>query len=337
MFSGLTKELCIEFYKKMLLIRKFEEKVVEMVNINEIRGTTHEYMGEEAVAVGVCSALEPKDIITSTHRGHGHIIAKGGDVKYMMAELYGRIEGYNCGKGGSMHIADPNIGIFGANGIVGAGVPIAVGGALASKLRKTGQVAVAFYGDGGANQGVVHESMNMAAIWKLPVIFVCENNQYAVSTPFTYSSAIKKLSERAKAYGFAGFTIDGQDVKVVYEATKKAVEKARSSKGPTLLEFVTYRYAGHFTAEPVFGLNYRTQDEIDFWKSSKDPIAIWSKRLYEEGVWTQEEASKVDQCVEKKISEAVEFARGGHWPKPEDALKDMYATEHNNIPSKGWF
>jgi len=335
MTEKITKSLALELYRKMVLCRKFEEKVVELVNKNEIYGTTHEYVGEEAVAVGVCSALRNNDLITSTHRGHGHIISKGGDIRYMFAELLGRVNGYNKGKGGSMHIADPGIGILGANGIVGAGVPIAVGAALTIKIKKMDNVVISFFGDGASNQGVVHEAMNMASIWDLPVIFVCENNQYAVSTSVKYSFKIENISERSKAYGFEGKTIDGMDVLEVYNNTKEIVNKVRSENKPFLLECKTYRYSGHFTAEKILNLNYRTEDEINYYKS-KCPILSFSTKLLNVGICTKKELDDIDNLVINQIDEAVDFARKSKSPEPSDALKDMYATEYTGIPQKGW-
>jgi len=335
MTEKITKSLALELYRKMVLCRKFEEKVVELVNKNEIYGTTHEYIGEEAVAVGVCSALRRDDLITSTHRGHGHIISKGGDIKYMFAELLGRVDGYNKGKGGSMHIADVNIGVLGANGIVGAGVPIAVGAALAVKIKKIGKVVVAFFGDGASNQGVVHEAMNMAAIWDLPIIFVCENNQYAVSTSVKYSLRIENISERARAYGFEGKTIDGMDVLEVYNSSKEIISKTRSENKPFLLECKTYRYSGHFTAEKILNLNYRTEDEINYYKS-KCPILTFSTKIINDGICTRKELDDIGNLIINQIDEAVDFARKSKLPEPSDALNDMYAVEYKGIPQKGW-
>ncbi|RZJ02213.1 MAG: thiamine pyrophosphate-dependent dehydrogenase E1 component subunit alpha, partial [Haliea sp.] len=232
----------------MRLIRRFEERVAEQVDANEIAGVCHEYIGQEAVATGVCAALRDDDVITSTHRGHGHIIAKGGKVRYMLAELFGRTTGYNQGRGGSMHIADMRIGIFGANGIVGAGAPMACGAAYRFKRAGDDRVAVPFFGDGAINQGVLHEALNLGAIWNLPVVYVCENNMYAITTPLR---EVTKLPphERARAYGMPGIVADGMDVQAVYEATREAVRRARAGEGPSFLEFETYRYVGHYTAE----------------------------------------------------------------------------------------
>lgn len=326
--------VAIEVYRKMRLIRRFEERVIELVNANEIAGVTHEYIGEEAIAVGVCSALEPADVITSTHRGHGHIIAKGGDVKRMMAELLGRSTGYNRGKGGSMHIADLALGIYGANGIVAAGVPIAAGAAWASKLNKTGKVAVSFFGDGAANQGVLHETMNLASIWKLPMVFVCENNQYAVSTPASYSTAGPGIAHRAEAYGFPGVLVDGMDVEAVMDASRKAVTSARRGEGPTLLECKAYRFHGHFTAEKALALSYREQGEIDQWRLL-DPLVLWSRKLSMAGIFDAGGQKKVDEDVELLLDEAVAYARSSPWPEPAEALDHMYQKSYPGLPARG--
>ena len=323
-----------EAYRRMRLIRRFEERVIQLVNANEIAGTTHEYIGEEAIAVGVCSMLKQTDIITSTHRGHGHIIAKGGDVKRMMAELFGRATGYNRGKGGSMHIADGGLGIYGANGIVAAGVPIAAGAAWAAKIRKTGQVAVAFFGDGGANQGVLHETMNLAGIWKLPLVFVCENNQYAVTTACALATAGPGISHRAAGYGFPGHLVDGMDVEQVMSRVGEAVERARSGEGPSLLECKAYRYQGHFTAERALKLTYRLQDEIDLWRA-QDPVARWAEKLEQRAILPPEERAAVDAGVEELLDEAVAYARSSDWPIAEEAFADMYVTEYPGLPARG--
>jgi len=325
--------LCKEIYRKMRLIRRFEERVVELVNKNEIAGTCHAYVGQEAVAVGVCGALEVSDVITSTHRGHGHLIAKGGDVRRMMAELFGRSTGYNRGKGGSMHIADLSLGILGANGIVGAGTPIAAGAAWASKIKKAGHVAVAFFGDGAANQGVVHEAMNLAGIWHLPLLFVCENNRYAVTTSVSYSTAGPGIAARARGYGFPGYVIDGMDVAEVMEAAQRAVSRARSDMGPTLLECQTYRFHGHFTAEHALGIRYRTEAEMEEWKR-RDPISSWTARLADHGVLDPAERSRLDSEVENLLDEAVEYARSSPWPEPEEALEHMYVRAYPGLPAR---
>lgn len=328
------RALAVKMYRTMRLIRQFENRVVELVNANEIASVTHEYTGQEAVAVGVCSALREDDVITSTHRGHGHIIAKGGDVKRMLAELMGRATGYNKGKGGSMHIADLSLGIYGANGIVGAGAPIAAGAAWVLKAKKSGRVAVPFFGEGAMAQGVLYEAMNMAAIWKLPVVFVCDNNRYAVTTSIDSVSPVE-VRERALAHGFPGYTVDGMDVQAVYEATTEAVARARAGDGPTLLDCRAYRYSGHHTAEAAMKLGYRTDEEIESWRQ-RDPVESWGRRLLEAGVLSKAERDAIDREIDERIEEAVEFARNSPWPDPEDALEDMYATPHPALPDRGW-
>lgn len=322
----------IAMYRTMRLIRRFEEQIVELVNRNEVPGVTHEYIGQEAVAAGVCHALLPDDVITSTHRGHGHILAKGGDPGRMTAELMGKVTGCNRGRGGSMHIADLSLGIYGANGIVGAGVPIACGAAFASKLAGTGRVAVAFFGDGGINQGVVHEALNLAAIWKLPVIFVCENNKYAATTPLSETTAVARLSDRASAYGMSGESVDGMDVEAVYDATARAAARARAGDGPTLLECLTYRFVGHFTAEKARGFKYRTEGEIESWRL-RDPLVIFPARLKSQGICNP---SEIDADVEAQMVEAIAFARRSALPNPEDALDGMYAVRYPGLPARGW-
>jgi TPP-dependent pyruvate/acetoin dehydrogenase alpha subunit len=327
--------VCREIYRRMLTIRRFEERVIQLVNANEIAGTTHEYIGEEAIAVGVCTILKQADIITSTHRGHGHIIAKGGDVKRMMAELFGRVTGYNRGKGGSMHIADLALGIYGANGIVAAGVPIAAGAAWAAKLQKSGRVAVAFFGDGGANQGVLHETMNIAGAWQLPMIFICENNQYAVTTASIDATAGPGISHRAAAYGFPGHLVDGMDVEHVMSTVQTAVARARSGQGPSLLECKAYRYQGHFTAERALKLTYRPQEEIDHWRL-QDPILLWAAKLEDRNILTQAECAIIDDEVQALIEEAVKYAGASDWPDGEEAFADMYVTNYPGLPARGF-
>lgn len=333
--DGLSRDQLIDLYRRLRLIRRFENTVVEMVNANEIPGVTHEYIGEEAVAVGVCAALRPDDGITSTHRGHGHILAKGGDPRRMMAELFGRVDGYNRGRGGSMHIADLALGIYGANGIVGAGTPIACGAALAAKLEGKGRVVASFFGDGAINQGVVHEALNLAAIWRLPVVFVCENNGYAITAAIRDMVPIPRLGDRAAAYGFPGEQVDGMDVLAVYAAARQAVARARAGEGPSLIECLTYRYAGHFTAEPVLGLKYRPPEEIEAWKA-KDPVAAFPARLMTMDVLTAAEKDAIDAEVERLVEEAVAFARRSPFPEAEEALDGMYAVPYPDTPARGW-
>jgi TPP-dependent pyruvate/acetoin dehydrogenase alpha subunit len=330
----LAPDIAIEMYRKMRLIRRFEERVIDLVNANAIAGVTHEYIGQEAIAVGVCSALRSNDVISSTHRGHGHIIAKGGEVRRMIAELFGRVTGYNRGKGGSMHIADLALGIYGANGIVGAGVPIAAGAAWAARIQKSGVVAATFFGDGGANQGVIHETMNLAGIWNLPLIFICENNQYAVTTPTSYATAGPGISERAAGYGFPGVRVDGMQVDAVYEAVGKAVERARAGEGPTLIECMAYRYQGHFTAERALSLSYRKQEEMDYWRA-KDPLLTWSALLESQSILSEDAREQVHAGIEALLNEAEEFGKQSAWPEPEEALTDMYVTTYPGLPAKG--
>ncbi len=329
----LKKDLAEHLYHRMRLIRRFEETIVKLVDNNEIAGVCHEYVGQEAVATGVCAALRPDDVITSTHRGHGHIIAKGGKVRYMLAELLGRSTGYNKGRGGSMHIADVSLGIYGANGIVGAGAPMACGAAYRFKRAASDRVAVPFFGDGAINQGVLHESLNLAAIWNLPVVFVCENNLYAITTPLRNSSKVQP-HERAVAYGMPGEVFDGMDVEAVYDATAAAVKRARAGGGPTFLEFRTYRYFGHFTAERFMKTSYRTKAEIDEWRL-RDPIDTWGRRMIEAGLWTEADREAANRTVEQELDEAVPFARESPWPDPSTALDYMYSTTYPDTPARG--
>jgi len=308
----------------MVRIRAFEARVVELVNANEIAGVTHEYVGEEAVAVGICSALTLADGITSTHRGHGHLLAKGGTPDRMLAELMGRDAGYNRGRGGSMHIADVSVGVYGANGMVGAGAPIACGLAFRYKYAGSDQIAVSFFGDGAINQGVVLESLNLAAIWKLPVVFVCENNQYAQTTPVG-SMSILPLYRRAEGFGMPAMQIDGMDVESVRAAAVDARKRAMRGDGPTFLECTTYRYVGHQTAERMMNLRYRTDQEVEEWRL-RDPIKAWAHRLGERGLMTSAHRAEIDADVAREIDDATAFARGSDWPLADSVLEFMYAT-----------
>jgi pyruvate dehydrogenase E1 component alpha subunit len=324
---ALTSNQLKEMYTKMMRIRSFDEKIAELTTQGMRLGLTHLYCGEEAVAVGVCSNLRADDFITSTHRGHGHSIAKDTNINAMMAELYAKKTGSNKGKGGSMHICESRVGNIGANGIVGAGIPIATGAGLSAKLRGTDQVAVSFFGDGASNQGTFHESLNMASIWKLPVIYVCENNLYGMATPAARSTSVKDISVRAKAYDMIGETIDGMDVLAVHKAAKEAVERARKGLGPTLLECKTYRYYGHSGAwviEPFSTFPYRTKEEVDEWRQ-RDPILQLKKKLIRDKIMIEEEIEQLDGSVRKQIDDAVKFAEESPSPHPEEALKDIYA------------
>ena len=311
----------ILMYETMLKIRHFEDRVKDLFAAGEIPGNVHLYLGEEAVAAGACAALEPDDYITSTHRGHGHIIAKGGELRLMMAELYGKATGYNKGKGGSMHIAAPQLGILGANGIVGAGLPIATGAALSAKLRQSGQVALCFFGDGAASEGTFHESLNIASAFDLPVVYVCENNLYAVGTRQSQVRKIEDIADRAVGYSMPGLVVDGNDVVAVYEAVSEAVRRARSSKGPALIECKTYRWRTHFEGEPD---NYRPPEEVAYWMK-REPIAPYRRQLVEQGILSVQEASQIEASVLKELDEAVDFARRSPLPAPETALQDLWA------------
>jgi len=315
------REKLVEMYRKMLQIRLFEEKVFELYGQNMVPGTIHLYAGQEAVAVGVCSTLRKDDYITSTHRGHGHCIAKGADLKRVMAEILGKRTGYCKGKGGSMHIADFSVGVLGATAVVGAGLPIATGAALSIKLRKTDQVSVCFFGDGASNQGTFHESLNIAAIWQLPVVFVCENNLYAMGTRQTRVMRIENIADRATAYGMPGVTVDGNDVLAVYKAAETAVERARKGEGPTLLECKTYRHKGHSRMDPA---KYRPKEEVEEWLA-KDPIKRLRSKLLEANIMSEAEMEEVEREVTAEIEEAVKFALESPYPEPEEALEDVYA------------
>jgi pyruvate dehydrogenase E1 component alpha subunit len=317
----LSREDKIDMLYKMMLIRGFEEKVEELFSLNLIHGSTHLYIGQEATAVGACKALNKDDYITSTHRGHGHCIAKGGDVKYMMAELLGRKTGYCKGKGGSMHIADINIGILGANGVVGGGIPIATGAGLSIKMKGTKQVVICFFGDGAVNQGSFHESLNLASIWNLPVIYIIENNLYGMSMAVNKAVKIDRLADRAKAYNIPGIVMDGNDVIAVYDAVSEAVEKVRNGEGPILIESLTYRWRGHSRSD---ARAYRTREEEAEWRE-KCPIKRFKERLISEGLLTEEEFKELQKKVDDDLNNAVEFAKASPFPDPEDLLTDVYA------------
>lgn len=316
----ITNEQVKNMYETMLKIRKFETRAKDLFAEGKVGGFVHLYIGEEAVATGACANLKEDDYITSTHRGHGHIIAKGGDLKYMMAELYQKESGYCKGKGGSMHIADATKGILGANGIVGAGHNIAVGAGLAIQYKKTKQVCVCFFGDASTNQSTFHEALNMASVWKLPVIFVCENNGYGISVSQARHQAITDVSVRASAYNIPGVTVDGNDVFAVYEAVGEAVSRARKGQGPTLIECKTYRWRGHFEGDPTV---YRPEGELENW-IKKDPIPRIEKYLLENSIMTEAEINKENADVDNMISEAERFADESSMPSLESALEDVY-------------
>nr|MBC7245956.1 thiamine pyrophosphate-dependent dehydrogenase E1 component subunit alpha [Chloroflexota bacterium] len=317
----LTKEQLLDMLSKMRTIRAFEEKADQLFALGKVHGTMHLSIGMEATAVGAIAALRPDDYITSTHRGHGHCIAKGGDVKLMMAEFLGKETGYCRGRGGSMHIADVESGNLGATGVVGGGIPTAVGAALSVALRKTGQVVLCFFGDGAANMGIFHESLNLAAIWKLPVVFVCENNQYAMSMPVARAFPIENIAERAAAYAMPGKVVDGNDVLAVYAAVVEAVDRARHGQGPSLVECKTYRWKGHSKSDQE---RYRTREEVAAWKK-RDPIARLEAYLIEQGVLTTEEAQRIANEAQQLIEDAVAFAESSPEPRVEEIHEGVYA------------
>jgi acetoin:2,6-dichlorophenolindophenol oxidoreductase subunit alpha len=307
-----------DFLREMLLIRRFEEKVEERFRAGELPGFLHVAIGQEAVAVGVCRALEEADVIASTHRAHGHTLAKGTHPNEVMAELYGKVEGTSHGYGGSMHLYDLERGNLGANAVVGGGLPAIVGSALAFKMRGEPRVAVAFFGDGATNIGTFHEALNLAQLWRVPAVFVCEDNGYAESTPAHQQLPIEDLSKRADAYGMTAMTVDGQDVEAVYETAKKALKHAREGKGPVFLLCKTYRLTGHYVGDPQV---YRPKEEVREARRSQDPVA----KLREKLEIADEEWEELDAEVGKIVEASVEFAKNGTDPKPEDALKNVYA------------
>lgn len=315
-----TNEDMKGMYETLVRIRTFESRAVDLFAEGQIPGFLHSYLGEEAIATGVCANLERTDFITSTHRGHGHIIAKGGDTRYMMAELYGRTTGYCKGKGGSMHIADRDLGILGANGIVGAGQDIAVGAGLSIAYRGTNQVTACFFGDGSTNQGTFNEALNMASIWKLPIVFVCENNQFGISMSQSKHQAIKDIADRAVSYGFPGIAVDGNDVMAVYEVAREAVNRARQGQGPTLVECKTWRWRGHFEGDPSV---YKDPVEQEAWME-KEPVRRYRTFLEENEVMTADEMDAVDKRIDDEIDAAVAYAQESPLPQPEDVVKDVY-------------
>jgi TPP-dependent pyruvate/acetoin dehydrogenase alpha subunit len=317
----MDKDFKLKMYKDMLKIRLFEDKVNELVRKGELFGFYHLYTGQEAVAVGACSALHKDDYITSTHRGHGHVIAKGMHLDKMMAELMGRITGYNKAKGGSMHLASPEFGILGANGIVGAGMPLATGAALSSKLLHNNKVSVSFFGDGASNQGTFHESINLASAFNLPCIYICENNLYSVGTRQSRVRKVEYIADRAAGYAIPGKTIDGNDVEAVYNTVKYAVQRARAGEGPMLIECLTYRWGCHHNAETD---TYRPPEEVEEWKK-KCPIKRYAEVLKAEGTATGQELADIEKAVVKELGEAVEYGRKSEYPRVESALEDIYA------------
>ena len=308
--------------RRMMMIRAFEDKIFELLSRDVLKGASHVYAGEEAVAVAACAAIGPDDYITSTHRGHGHCIARGGELKYMLAELCGKATGYCKGKGGSMHIADVRAGNLGATGIVGGNIPVATGAGLACKLNGRGQVTLCFFGDGASNNGTFHESLNMAGVWKLPVVYICENNLYGMSVAVERACAVKDIAVRASSYDMPGVIVDGQRVLEVKTAVEEAVERARKGEGPTLIECKTYRYRGHSRSDPR---KYRTKEEEQYWHD-RDPIKLFSQDLIEQGIMAKEEIEALRKELDAEMAEAEDFALNqSPYPDPATLLEDVYA------------
>jgi len=317
---AIEKEKLIDMYRVMVRIRTFEDRVFKEFAAGNIPGFVHLYAGEEAIAAGACANLRPDDYITSTHRGHGHLIAKGGKTDRMMAELYGKKTGYNRGKGGSMHIAEVDIGILGADAIVAAGIPIAGGAALSAQMRGTDQVTLCFFGDGATNTTRFHEGVNLASIWKLPIVYVIENNVYAETTPVSYAMNIPNIADRAVAYGIPGKTVDGNDVLAVHEVVGEALARARKGEGPTLVECKTCRYYGHYEGDTQ---TYRTKQEFEECRK-RDPIPRFRKKLIKMGVLTEKDADKINQEMLEELDKAVKFAEESPFPEPRETLEDVY-------------
>ncbi|SDJ18155.1 pyruvate dehydrogenase E1 component alpha subunit [Halanaerobium congolense] len=320
-----SNEELVGLLEKMLVIREFETTVQKHFAEGEIPGFVHLYLGEEAVGVGACSALKEEDYITSTHRGHGHLLARGGDIKKTMAEIFGKATGYNKGKGGSMHIADVSLGILGANGIVGAGLPIAAGSGISAQILGKESVTICFFGDGASNRGTFHEAINLASVWNLPVVFVCENNMYGISMPQYRADGrkgqnIKDVSDRAVAYGISGVTVDGNDVMAVREAVIEAVKKARANGGPSLVECKTYRWRGHFEGDPTV---YRPDEELEQWKK-KDPIDRFVKVLKDQEILDDEGYKELRDKVKGQIDEALQFVQDSPEPDVSEVTTDVY-------------
>ncbi len=328
MAKKISTKVLTDLHLNMVRIRRFEEEAGKLMEDGKIPGALHLYVGQEAVASGVMAHLTNQDQITSTHRGHGHVIAKGGQFAPMFAELYGKATGYCKGKGGSMHISNMALGILGANGIVGGGPPIAMGAAFSNKFRKTKQVSVTFFGDGASNEGSFHEAANMAALYQLPCIFVCENNGFGEYTAQSNHQAVTDVADRAAGYGMPGVVVDGMDVMAVFEAAEAAVQRARSGAGPTLLECKTYRYYDHVGVRGM-GLTYRTDEEVEAWKQ-RDAIASFEALLVKQGVMTEKKLTNVYARVDADIQEGIAFAESSPFPNPADLLDDVYFVGANS-------
>lgn len=326
--STVPIETAFDLYRTMVTIREFETAASKLMAKGRLPGFIHLSIGQEAVAVGVCSILRHDDYLASTHRGHGHCIAKGGDVRPMMAELFGRHDGYCKGRAGSMHIADPGLGILGANAIVGGGIPMAVGAAYSALVRGTDQVAVAFFGEGAVAEGTFHESLNLASVWNLPAIFVCENNLYAEHTHISAHLKKEEVSDFANSYGIAGMSVNGNDVLAVRNATSEAADRARSGRGPTLLECKTYRWHGHFEGDQQ---SYRAIEEVDEWKE-RDPLKSFKSRLLDEGSATADDLETIEREAEMEVVAAVEASEGGEPPSEASLLEDVYRSPIDDWP-----
>jgi TPP-dependent pyruvate/acetoin dehydrogenase alpha subunit len=316
-----ANDVLIGLYRTMQKIRQFEDRIYFLFLQGSMPGTIHLYQGQEAVAAGVCASLTKEDVMTSTHRPHGHAIAKGVPIKSMMAELFAKTSGCCKAKGGSMHVGDITVGAVPAIAIVAAGIPIAAGAALAFKMKRTDRVAACFFGDGGANEGAFHEGVNMAAIWSLPVVFVCENNLYGASTHVSKVVKVAQISQRAAAYGIPGVTVDGNNVVEVFSAAQQAVERARRGQGPTLIECMTYRLGGHSRRDAC---NYRPEGEKEEW-AKRDPLLVMRAYLVEKGICDEAACDQIAQQVEREIEEAVQYAQAGPAPEPEAALEGVFA------------
>lgn len=319
--AKINKETSLWIYTKMNEIRDFEEAAWTLFTENKLRGSVHLYTGEESVAAAICAQLSDEDYIASTHRGHGHCIAKGADLGRALAELMGKATGYCKGRSGSMHIADFSKGNLGANAIVGGGLPIATGGGLAFKMQNKPNVSVVFFGDGASNQGTFHESINLAALWKLPVIYVCENNGFGMTVPQWQSTSVENIADRAAGYGIASEIVDGNDVQAVYDAFARAKERALNGEGPTLLECKTYRWRGHWTGDPEV---YRKREDVEWWKANKDPIANFRKKMIEDKTATAAELDAIDADCAERIQEAVDFAMNSPEPDPAHVMDDVF-------------
>lgn len=320
--ADIAADVLLDIHRRMVRIRTFEEEAGKLMESGKIPGALHLYVGEEAVAAGVMVHLRDSDQITSTHRGHGHLVAKGGDLKKMYAELFGRATGYCKGKGGSMHISDLDLGMLGANGIVGAGPPIAIGAAFSNKYRGTDDVTCCFFGDGASNEGTLHEAANMAALYKLPVIFICENNGFGEFTRQERHQAIHDIADRAAGYGMPGVVVDGMDALAVYESAGEAIARARRGEGPTFLEYKTYRYFDHVGVRGM-GVIYREDSEVLEWRQ-RDPIELMEARLGEQGLLSAEAAAEVHEAALAEVREAIAFAEASPFPQPSALMEDIY-------------